>query len=60
MIRFDPQMLLSGQYHDMLVAGFLMSLQYLFFGLCLALPLGLLIALCRLSPFKALRALGAS
>ena len=37
-----------------------MSLQYLFFGLCLALPLGLLIALCRLSPYKVLRALGAS
>ncbi|GAB2481343.1 MAG: amino acid ABC transporter permease [Comamonas sp.] len=60
MTSFDPQMLLSGQYHDMLVAGLKMSLQYLFFGLCLSLPLGLLIALCRLSPFKALRALGAS
>lgn len=59
MTRFDPQMLLSGQYHDMLVAGLQMSLQYLFFGLCLSLPLGLLIALCRLSPFKALRILGA-
>ena len=59
MTSFDPQMLLSGQYHDMLVAGLKMSLQYLFFGLCLSLPLGLLIALCRLSPFKALRALGA-
>ena len=60
MTRFDLQMLLSGNYHDMLVAGLQMSLQYLFFGLCLALPLGLVIALCRLSPFKALRALGAS
>ncbi len=59
MTSFDPQMLLAGQYHDMLVAGLQMSLQYLFFGLCLSLPLGLLIALCRLSPFKALRALGA-
>lgn len=59
MTSFDPQMLLSGQYHDMLVAGLRMSLQYLFFGLCLSLPMGLLIALCRLSPFKALRALGA-
>ena len=58
MIRFDPQMLLSGQYHDMLVAGLLMSLQYLFYGLCLALPLGLVIALCRLSPFRLLRAIG--
>ena len=60
MIQFDPQMLIAGQYHDMLVAGLLMSLQYLFYGLCLALPLGLLIALCRLSPYKILRALGAS
>lgn len=59
MTSFDPQMLLSGQYHDMLMAGLWMSLQYLAFGLCLSLPLGLLIALCRLSPFKALRALGA-
>jgi polar amino acid transport system permease protein len=58
MTRFDPQMLISGQYHDMLVAGLQMSLQYLLFGLCLSLPLGLLIALCRLSPFKALRAVG--
>jgi len=60
MIQFDPQMLLAGQYHDMLVAGFKMSLQYLFYGLCLSLPLGLLIALCRLSPFKLLRAFGTS
>ena len=60
MIRFDPQMLIAGQYHDMLVSGLLMSLQYLFYGLCLALPLGLFIALCRLSPYKILRALGAS
>jgi polar amino acid transport system permease protein len=59
MTSFDPQMLLSGQYHDMLMAGLWMSLQYLAFGLCLSLPLGLLIALCRLSPFKVLRALGA-
>lgn len=60
MTRFDAQMLLSGQYHDMLVAGLVMSLEYLFFGLCIALPLGLLIALCRLSPFRVLRAFGAS
>ena len=60
MIQFDAQMLLSGQYHDMLVAGLKMSLQYLFYGLCLSLPLGLLIALFRLSPFAWLRALGAS
>ena len=60
MTTFDVQMLLSGQYHEMLVAGLKMSLQYLFFGFCLALPLGLAIALCRLSPFKWLNAIGAA
>ncbi|WP_027014605.1 amino acid ABC transporter permease [Comamonas composti] len=59
MTTFDVQMLLSGQYHDMLVAGFKMSLQYLFFAFWIALPLGLVIALCRLSPFRFLRWLGA-
>lgn len=52
-------MLLSGQYHDMLVAGFKMSLQYLFFAFWIALPLGLVIALFRLSPYKLLNAIGA-
>ena len=60
MTTFDVQMLLSGQYHDMLVAGFKMSLQYLFYAFWIALPLGLVIALCRLSPFKALRWIGAT
>ncbi len=60
MTTFDVQMLLSGQYHEMLVAGLKMSLQYLFFAFWIALPLGLVIALCRLSPFKALRWIGAS
>lgn len=59
MIRFDPQMLLAGPYHDMLVSGLQMSLQYLFYGFCISLPLGLLIALCRLSPYKALNIFGA-
>jgi polar amino acid transport system permease protein len=58
MTTFDVQMLLSGQYHDMLVAGFKMSLQYLFYAFWIALPLGLVVALCRLSPFRALRWLG--
>ena len=60
MTTFDIQMLLSGQYHDMMVAGLKMSLQYLFFGFCLALPLALVIALFRLSPFKWLNAIGAA
>ena len=60
MTTFDIQMLLTGQYHDMMVAGLKMSLQYLFFGFCIALPLGLVIALFRLSPFQWLNAIGAT
>ena len=53
-------MLLQGQYHEMLVAGLKMSLQYLVYAFCLALPLSVGIAMCRLSPFKALNWLGAT
>lgn len=60
MTTFDVQMILSGHYHDMLVAGLKMSLQYLFFAFWIALPMGLVIAMFRLSPFKALRWVGAS
>ena len=58
MTTFDVQMLLTGQYHEMLVAGLLMSLQYLLYAFVIALPLSLVIALCRLSPFKALNWVG--
>ncbi len=60
MTHFEVQMLLSGQYHDMLVAGLLMSLQYLLFAFVIALPLSLVIALFRLSPFKILNWIGAT
>lgn len=60
MTTFDVQMLLTGQYHEMLVAGLKMSLQYLLYAFVIALPLSLVIALCRLSPFKALNWVGAS
>ena len=60
MTTFDVQMLLTGQYHEMLVAGLLMSLQYLLYAFVIALPLSLVIALCRLSPFKALNWVGAT
>ncbi|MEG0922428.1 MAG: amino acid ABC transporter permease [Comamonas sp.] len=60
MTTFDVQMILHGQYHEMLVAGLKMSLQYLFFAFWIALPMGLMIAMFRLSPFKALRWIGAS
>lgn len=55
MTTFDLPMLLSGRYHDMLVAGLLMSLEYLFFAFWIALPLGLVVALLRLSPYRPLR-----
>lgn len=55
MTTFDLPMLLSGRYHDMLVAGLLMSLEYLFFAFWIALPLGLGVALLRLSPYRPLR-----
>ena len=60
MTHFEVQMLLSGQYHDMLVAGLLMSLQYLLYAFVIALPLSLVIALFRLSPFKILNWIGAT
>ena len=60
MTTFDVQMLLTGQYHEMLVAGLKMSMQYLLYAFVIALPLSLVIALCRLSPFKALNWVGAS
>lgn len=60
MTNFDVQMMLSGQYHEMMVAGLKMSLWYLFYAFWIALPLGLVIALCRLSPFKALNWIGAT
>lgn len=60
MTTFDVQMLLTGQYHEMLVAGLKMSLRYLLYAFVIALPLSLVIALCRLSPFKALNWVGAT
>ena len=42
---FDYTLLLKGQYHDMLVAGLLLSLQLAAATLVFALPLALLVAL---------------
>jgi polar amino acid transport system permease protein len=58
MPHFDLQLLLAGQYHDWLVSGFLLSLQLAGLTLVLALPLALAVALLRLAPLAALRALG--
>lgn len=58
MPHFDFSLLLSGQYHDWLVDGFLLSLQISGITLVLALPIALGIALLRLSPWAPLRAIG--
>ena len=57
---FDFSLLLHGQYHDMLVAGLWLSLQLLVAAFVLALPLGVVVALMRLSPIKMLQWLGFS
>ena len=55
---FDLSILLSGPYHEMLLAGLRLSLILLASAFILALPLGTLVALARLSPFVVLRGLG--
>ena len=55
---FDYSLLLTGQYHDMLVAGLWLSLQLLAVSLVFALPLALVVALLRLSPLAPLRWIG--
>ena len=59
MPTFDTALLLSGQYHDWLVRGFVLSLQIAAATWVLAVPLAVLIALLRLAPIAALRAAGA-
>lgn len=56
---FDFSMLLSGPYHNMLVAGLVLSLQLLAVTLVFAVPLAVVVALLRLSYWAALRWLGA-
>lgn len=60
MTRFDSTLLQSGQYHDWLVQGFVLSLQLLAVSFVIALPLGVAIALMRTSSSRPLRALGAT
>jgi polar amino acid transport system permease protein len=52
---FDLSILLSGQYHDWLVQGFLYSIQLALATLVFAMPLAIGIALLRLSPLAMLR-----
>ena len=60
MTLFDSNLLQSGQYHDWLVQGFILSLQLLAASFVIALPLGVAIALMRTSGSRPLRALGAA
>ena len=57
---FDLALLLHGQYHEWLVAGLLVSLKLAAVVLACALPLAIVIALLRLAPHRALRAIGAT
>lgn len=57
---FDPGILQSGQYHDWLVQGLVLSLQLTAASFVLALPLGAVLALMRSAQAAPLRAAGAS
>ena len=59
MPHFDLALVLHGQYHDWLIAGLLVSLRLAATTFVFALPLAVVIALLRLAPNAALRALGA-
>lgn len=59
MTAFDVNLLLQGQYHDMLVAGLRISLLLAGTTWLLSLPLALLVAVARLSPLRWLNAVGA-
>ncbi|AWZ88543.1 amino ABC transporter, permease, 3-TM region, His/Glu/Gln/Arg/opine family domain protein [Pseudomonas aeruginosa] len=58
MFEFDFSLLLRGQYHEMLVAGLLLSLKLAAVTLVFAVPLAMLVALLRLAPLRALQWLG--
>jgi polar amino acid transport system permease protein len=60
MPQFDLALVLHGQYHDWLVAGLRLSLELAGVTFVFALPLAIGVALLRLAPNAALRALGAA
>lgn len=60
MAQFDFSLLLAGQYHDWLIAGLWMSLRLTAVALLLALPVGIGVALLRLSPHRLLRWAGST
>jgi polar amino acid transport system permease protein len=60
MPTFNLSMLLSGQYHEWLVSGFVMSVKLSVLAFVISLPLAIVIALLRLAPLAPLRAIGQS
>jgi len=58
MPHFDSALLLRGQYHDWLLTGLHLSLALWATAFVFALPLAIIVALLRLAPSRALRALG--
>jgi len=58
MPTFDIALLLSGQYHDWLIRGLVLSLQIAAITWVLAVPLAIVVALLRLAPLAGLRVLG--
>jgi len=57
---FDPSILQSGQYHDWLVQGLVLSLELTAASFVFALPFGALLAVMRTSSFALLRAIGST
>ena len=57
---FDPSILQSGQYHDWLVQGLVLSLQLTASSFVIALPFGALVAVMRTSSAGLLRAIGST
>lgn len=55
MNTFDLSIVLSGQYHEWLVSGFLLSIQLALITLAIALPLAIVLAVLRLAPYAPLR-----
>ena len=55
---FDLSLVLSGKYHELLVAGLQLSLKLAAITLVFALPLAVVVALLRLAPARPLRWLG--
>ena len=57
---FDPSILQSGQYHDWLVQGLILSLQLTAASFVIALPFGAVIAVMRTSSFALARAIAST